>query len=118
MMKNLDHYLEIRYEDLILNTIDTLKNVCKFIDLSWDSSILEYYKPAEDRLREIKMDIIPSNGDGVITAKERLAQYVMTANPPEPSRIGRWRKEMTVSERKSFEAIAGTMLRELGYDVD
>ena len=37
----LDHYIEIRYEDLILDTEPTLRRVCEFIELPWDDALLD-----------------------------------------------------------------------------
>ena len=34
----LDHYIEIRYEDLILDTEPVLRRVCEFIELPWDDA--------------------------------------------------------------------------------
>ena len=116
--QNLDHYLEIHYEDLILNPTDTLKHICEFISLPWDSAMLNYYERADERLKELKRNVVAPKSGRVVTAEERLAMHVMTTHPPDPNRVDRWRNGMTVSERKSFEAIGATMLRELGYEVD
>jgi hypothetical protein len=39
-------YCEVRYEDLVLNTRETLKAICKFVDLTHDETMLSYYKRA------------------------------------------------------------------------
>ncbi len=116
--QNLDHYLEIHYKDLILNPTDSLKHICKFISLPWDSAMLNYYERADERLKELKRNVVTPNGDKLISGDERLAIHVTTTHQLDPGKIGRWKNEMKIFERKSFEAIGATMLRELGYEVD
>src|SRR5215210_61149 len=50
--RELPHYLEIRYEDLVSNTESTLRKIGVFVDLSWDPSMLAYHKTAEERMSE------------------------------------------------------------------
>jgi hypothetical protein len=52
---------------------------------------------------------------GVCRFLELRYDPVMESSHPEPSRIGRWRTEMSGEERRRFEAVAGDMLRDLGY---
>ncbi len=45
------NFYEIKYEKLILNLNDELKNLLDFLELQWDNSILEYQKTAVTRDR-------------------------------------------------------------------
>ena len=47
-------YLEVRYEDLILNTRETLERICAHVCLSYDDAMLSYYTRSAARLREHK----------------------------------------------------------------
>ncbi len=49
----LDHYVEVRYEDLILDTEPVLRRVCEFIELPWDDALLSYHERSADRLKEM-----------------------------------------------------------------
>jgi hypothetical protein len=114
---SLAHYLEIRYEDLVLHPEPTLKAICGFLDLSWDPAMLEYHEGAEGRLSELRHNVAAPNGGRTVTGEERVGIHRLTATPPDASRIGRWRTEMPVEDRRVFESIAGSTLHELGYDV-
>src|SRR5205085_10632812 len=47
-------YIEVRYEDLILNTRETLNRVCAFIELDYDGAMMRYYTRTPERLKEHK----------------------------------------------------------------
>lgn len=100
---SLPHYLEIRYENLVLNPQTELKRVCEFIDLPYDPAMLEFTETAAD-LRQIE----PVKGDNI---HPLITQKLQT------TRIGRWKTDMTKSDRRQFEKVAGKMLLELGYEV-
>jgi len=42
-----DLYIEIKYEDLVLKSEETLKKICKFLAEEYDRCILEYYQSAD-----------------------------------------------------------------------
>jgi len=109
-----EHYLEVRYEDLLTKTEIVLNKVCSFINLPFERSMLEYNKHAEERLKEFSDW---RNPDGTIRFNKEQLQGVhkLTTSLPDKTRIGRWQNEMTEDEIRKFEAIAGNMLRELGY---
>src|SRR5215211_7726081 len=54
--RNLSHYLEIRYGDLVSDTESTLRKVSDFVGLSWNPIMLDYHKTAGKRLRELERD--------------------------------------------------------------
>jgi glycosyltransferase involved in cell wall biosynthesis len=108
-------YLEVRYEDLVLDTESTLRRICDFIDLPWDETMLEYDKRAGERLAELTSIVDPNTGR-ITTAEERRSIHSLLSKPPEAIRVGRWKIEMTDSDQERFKRAAGEMLRELGYD--
>jgi hypothetical protein len=116
--RELPHYLEIRYEDLVSNTELTLRRISDFVDLPWSPSMLAYYKTAEERMSEIYRDIVAQKSERLVRGEERKAIHYLTGKPPQRDRIGRWRQEMSAADRGRFEEIAGETLRKLGYDVD
>lgn len=108
-------YLEVRYEDLIAKTAGTIEHVSDFLDLDFDTSMLNFYMRTPERLKEHKGRM---TGSGVIlTQAQRLRQQERTTQPPDVSRLGVWKREMTADERQKFAAVAGDLLSELGYEV-
>lgn len=88
-------YLEVRYEALVADPQGTVRGVCGFAGLPFDPAMLAYAgnvdvsgQPHQQRLRQ----------------------------PPTAS-VRDWRTEMPPADVEAFEAIAGDLLAELGYDV-
>ena len=111
----LDHYLEIRYEDLILETEPVLRRVCEFIDLPWDEAMLSYHERSGERLREMARALPAEGRAKELSVERRMATHAMTTKPPSADRVARWREQMSREQRESFEQVAGDLLAELGY---
>jgi hypothetical protein len=92
-------YYEIRYEALVSDPAATLQALCAYLGEPYEPAMLDYRQTAR---RE---------GGGIDAHVE--AQEVLYARS-----IGRWRREMTLFERKVARTIAGPLLVELGYDPD
>jgi len=111
----LDSYLEIRYEDLVLDTESTLRRVCELLELDFDPGMLTYHQRAEERLAELGN--LPAQGrKGVREAADRLAIHRFTKEPPKREHVARWKSEMGPRQREVYEAEAGGLLAELGYE--
>ena len=108
------HYMQLRFEDLILSPRETLKRICEFIELGYDETMLRYYDRSPGRLREHKSRV-RVDGSSVATREQRFAKLEKTTEPPDASRVFAWRNSMTAEERGRFESIAGGLLAELGY---
>ena len=115
--RELPHYLEVRYEDLVTNTEPTLRRICGFVDLRWDAGMLAYHETAEERMSEIYRDIMTPKGKKVVRGEMRRSLHALTGSPPQRDRIGRWKGEMRAEDRERFEEAAGETLRGLGYEV-
>lgn len=100
------HYLEVRYEDLVLEPESVLRRVCDFVELPWDPKMIRYYEGAHARLQR--------DNDNP-TAAHHHAAWRDAAVPPKTDRVARWRTDMTTAERERVESIAGPLLHELGY---
>lgn len=111
----LRHYLEIRYDSLVLDTEATLRRVCSFLELPWSASMLEYHHGAGARLAESARDVTRADGKRLVTADARMDSLALARRPPVASRVGRWRAEMSAADRATFEAIAAPTLERLGY---
>jgi len=103
----IQNYLEVRYESIVLDTETELHRICEFIDLAWAPILLHYYVPREEPL---------PNGSDDNPAPTRVLER-RENRPPDPSRMHRWRSDMSHDEVARVEAIAGTLLEELGYPV-
>jgi DNA-binding transcriptional ArsR family regulator len=112
-----ERYLEIRYEDLIADTEATLRRVCEFIELEWDAAVLTYHERAAERMGEMSGEL---RGDGEkrdLPEGYRAEMHATTSQPPDPSRLSKWKREMSPADVQAFERIAGDMLAELGYEL-
>ena len=108
-------YLEIRYDELITKTRETLERICIFLDLSFDAGMLSFYTRTPERLKEHKARML-SSGVAMVTEAQRFRQQERTTQPPDASRLNVWKREMNAAERNQFERIAGDLLSELGYE--
>ena len=113
----LKHYLEIRYEDLILDPEATLREVCEFAEIDYDEAMLDYHERAGERLEEMKRELPAEGGKTELSVERRMATHAKTREPPDPNRVARWRTQMSAEDRAEFEETAGELLAELGYPV-
>lgn len=109
-------YLEVRYEELISRTSETLERVCAFVGLSFEPAMLSYYTRAPERLREHK-GRSRADGTPLLTREERFRQQERTTAPPDPGRVYAWKRVMSAEEQRRFRLVAGDLLEELGYEV-
>jgi hypothetical protein len=90
-------YLEVRYEALVNDPDAELRRLCAFLDIPFRSEMLRFH---EGRRKE-------SPG---LSAK--------SAWKPTTPGLRDWRRQMTAIETALFEAIAGPLLRELGFPAE
>ena len=108
-------YLEIRYEDLILNTRETLERVCAHVNLEFEDRMLSYHERAPERLKEHKGRLL---ADGTsLTQEQRLRQQQRTTKPLDATCVFAWKQTMDHEERKRFQRVAGDVLEDLGYEI-
>lgn len=104
-------YMELRYEDLVLDTSKTLREVCEFAGLPWDERMLDYHHGAQERIRELGNDLAVKSGE------ERVQMHSLTSQSPQSDRVGSWESRLDPEQVGEFEEIAGDVLRELGYAI-
>lgn len=92
-------YIEVRYEDLVADTEAQVRRVCEFLDLPWKPEMLRYH---EDAARFVADSHEPD-------------AFRNVARPPTKGTRD-WSEVMTDSEIAVFDAIAGDLLRDLGYE--
>ena len=110
----LEHYREVRYEQLVSDPEAVLRELCDFLDFEFEPSMLRAHDNADTRFAELAA--VRRLGDGVVTRAERIDRNALLARPPDPGRIGRWREVLTSEDAERFDAIAGGLLSELGYE--
>jgi Sulfotransferase family len=110
-------YLELRFEDLVAEPEPALRAVCELVELEYDVAMLDYHEAAAGRLAELETDLDDREGRIARSGRERLASHALATEPPRGERTGAWRTEMSDADRREFEAVAGDLLAELGYDV-
>lgn len=115
LSRSCEHYLEVRYEDLVRNTVVEVQRICNFLQLAFAAQMLRYFEGASQRLDEVTTW---KRADGTVwvSKEERLFQHRFTSYPPLESRVFRYKREMTDELRLRCEAIAGDLLEELGYE--
>ncbi len=110
-------YVEARYEDLVRDPEPTLRRICEFIDLEWDPGVLSYHERAAERLTEMAGELRAEGTHATQQAGYRIDNHAPTTKPPDPSKLDKWRREMSEEDVAAYEGVAGPMLEELGYEV-
>jgi Sulfotransferase family len=111
---SINHYAEIKFEDLVADTEGVVRRVCEFIELDFDPVMLDYHERAEERLAE-KARELPRKNRPPQPAAARLESHRLAKEPPRSDRVGMWRERMTPEEVAEYEAVAGDMLVQTGY---
>jgi hypothetical protein len=115
--EQVQHYREVRYESLVLDTEPTLRGICQFLELPWDDAVLDYHARASERMAQAAHDR-PRPGRDPIPAWYPQQIHARAAQPPAADRVGRWRTEMAPEDRATCERVAGELLEQLGYEVE
>ena len=111
------HYLELRYEDLVTDTEPNLRRIAEFLELDWNPVMMRYYEHAAERMSEMARDLPAADGKPTRPGEERMQAHAMTQKPPDPSAMYRWKERMSPEDVAAFDAAAGALLAELGYEV-
>lgn len=94
-----EHYLEVRYEDLVLATEQTLRKICRFIGEAYHEQMLDYPNSAEREMPDKSMQ-----------------WHKSSIRAPDPSKVYGWKREMSLADRIIFEQTAGDALELFGYE--
>jgi hypothetical protein len=116
LAEHLSGYLELRYEDLVTDPEPALRKACDLIALDYDPAMLDYHRHAKERLQEMAGELPAVAGRPAREAGERVAAHALATKPPSRERIARWKQEMSQADVAEFEATAGDLLAELGYE--
>ncbi len=115
--RKVSNYLELRYEDLVTDTEPNLRRIAEFLELPWNPVMLTYYEHAAERMSEMARDLPAIEGKPTRPGEERMQAHAMTQKPPDPSAMYRWKEKMSPEDVAAFDAAAGELLEDLGYEV-
>jgi hypothetical protein len=88
-------YLELRYEDLVINPAESLKATCKFLSINFEDSMANFDGEKED------FDKVKNVTGKSSTTLARLAKPLMK------SRVGIWQKKLTDQDLIELRNFAG-----------
>ncbi len=88
-----DTYAEVRYEDLLADPGGVMEKLCRFLDIEFQPGMTQLKKPTEQVGDAKKAEI----------KKDNVQKYLSKMNP---------------KTRRTIEAVAGTVLEDLGYPID
>lgn len=92
-----DRYYELRYEQLTANPEARLGEICDFLGEVYVPAMAEPHKLAREHVRP-------------------TGRHAPVRQPPTTKSLGRWRREMSSSDQRLFQTVAGDLLCELGYE--
>ncbi len=93
------HYLELRYEDLVLRTEPTLQRLCAFLGVAYDPAMLDYPVDATRHMPD-----------------QSLQWHRASVSAPDPGLVGLWRDRLGKADLRVFEEVAGDALEAFGYE--
>lgn len=88
--------LLVRYEDLLTNTVFTLKKICSFLEIEFDDNMLK--------------------ADGFSVPKFTKAQHSLVGTGVNINRLDSWKHTLSQREIEIFESITNDLLVYLGYE--
>ena len=94
-----DRYIESRFEELIDDTESAVRRLCVFLGLPFDPQMLTYYERAGDI---VSTTAVPDRHKDIFL--------------PPTKGLRDWRLELSDDQVARFEALAGPLLTELGYE--
>lgn len=93
-----DRVVTVRFEDLLHEPDDTLRTLCKQLDIPFGEEMV--------RRRDYRVQTYSAE------------QHALVSRPPDPSRAEAWRRQLSAREIEVFEARTGELLRALGYRME
>lgn len=94
------HYLEVSYSDLVLNTEEILREICRFLGEEFEPEMLFFYKRAEHQM-----------------PRREQGHHAKTRRPPRESDVDRWKRELSRLHVLIFEAGAADAMKSAGQSL-
>ena len=93
------NYIEIKYENLLEDTQEELKKLCKSLDLEYDANMIEFYKTSGD-----------------VVQGEEISWKQNCFNPVMLQNIDKWKNELSEEQIKDIEFVLEDEMKLLGYE--
>jgi hypothetical protein len=110
------HFLDLRYDNLVLKPTEQLKCISRFLDLEYDPAMESYFETCGSRIAEVSDLVRPDNGEIIIRKADRISSSLLVITPPDSSRLECWKKDMTRADCAQYCEIAGDVLEALGFE--
>jgi hypothetical protein len=94
-----ERYFEMRYEELVEYPERSLRSLCNFVQLEYHPAMLQYQERA-----------------GHIAEAMSYSHRHLSLSRPPTKGLRDWRIQMPPDAVKQFEALAGDLLTQLGYE--
>ena len=107
------HYIETRYENLVLRPEEELPRLCEFLGIAYAAAMLDFSAKGAARIARLKGRTHVSGR--VVSREDRTSIHVNLARPRQTERVGVWRREMSAADRIAVEQGAGPLMATLGY---
>jgi hypothetical protein len=108
-VKHMECVKIVRYEDIVENAEEVLKDVCEFVGLIFRAEMLDYHK---QDIRWENVDPEPTDGVG---EEEHLKRRAWQVTQPLFDGRGRWRRELKDDEVALVLDEVGHVIDELNY---
>jgi len=97
-----ERFFIVRYEDVVMSQEETIRNVCNFIGVPFDPSVFEFHTKKEETEKSYPQEIV-----------KRIHNSLM--KPINTGRMGLWKTELTPSQVKIADQVAGRYAETMGY---
>jgi hypothetical protein len=94
-----EHFLEVRFEDLVLDPERELRRICAFLGEAFDPAVLDYPATAETEM-----------------PADSMQWHRTSTRAPDARKVYLWKQGMAVEDRMIFENVAGSALELFGYE--
>ena len=93
----------VRYEDLVTDQENVMRELCSFIGISYNPSVFDFFKMKDEAMKFYPREIF-----------EKFHQSLM--NPVNTGRMNLWKKQLDEKQVRVADQIAGKTADVLGYD--
>lgn len=95
-----ERIFEVKYEDMVLDTRETVKKICSFLEEDFEQGMLNWENQVQKKIPDRELHI-----------HEKIFRR------PQKSDILKWRKELSLREIFIIESYLNKELKSLGYEV-
>ncbi|HWY38154.1 MAG TPA: sulfotransferase [Bacteroidia bacterium] len=104
-----DRFLEMKYEDLVLNPEAELKKVCSFLNISYNPAMLQYDEQIKKEMIENENRLGEDTKNLISLLHGGLSQKVHT------EKINIWKQELKPAEVNLVWSVCGKLAKKIGY---